>query len=476
MPPKWTSVAHAPHEHPDIPGAMLLGTEYGYGSLYAMPHDTGAAGAAGHSRLEKSDLSLDQRRAYEAVLKWMEEEGKPTRWGRAPHLSLGGYAGSGKSTVVTVLAKELNPSRLAFTAFTGKASAVLRSKLAAAGVVPDSCGTLHSLLYTPIEDADTGEVSEWRKRGRDDVEHLKLIVLDEASMVNQELWDDLLELGIPILAVGDHGQLPPIGNDIFNPISEPVLRLEQVHRQAADNPIIKLATAIRKGQPWQSMDFGADDRVRYLWDRGAMERDIIPAIFPDAAAAMRNVVLCRYNRTRQEVNRRVTEQLHGTANPAPYDGAPVICLRNVRVGVGSVYNGQRGRWFGEPEAWGADHYGGTVVYDEDGLALAGRFCASQFGVEKTFQSFDDAKRSGFKGEVDNWRHVGLQFDHGGALTVHKSQGSQFDRVLVIEEVFRGEDEELHRKWLYTAVTRAAEGVLIAPAGRPVRSSGQVSLF
>ena len=183
-------------------------------------------------------LSQDQADALSAIGSWLKS-------GKTQYITLGGYAGTGKTTLLAALRQVLKDNRpnmsVSFGAFTGKAAQVLHSKLKEDKILEprDSCSTLHSLMYYSKGGKDAAP--SWTKR-----ENLKydLLVVDEASMVSEEIWNDLLSFGKPIIAVGDHGQLPPI-NSSFNLMAEPVLRLERIWRQAADSPIIELATMAR---------------------------------------------------------------------------------------------------------------------------------------------------------------------------------------------------------------------------------------
>src|SRR5262245_35084606 len=148
----------------------------------------------------EADLSADQKTAWDAILKWIST--RPYQM-----LTFGGYAGTGKTTLLSLLGAVSPVNYIAFAAYTGKASSVLARKLKAAGVVTSAdckipgkhyCGTIHSLLYAPFEDPRTGEILGWRKRTKFP-DHIKLIVIDEASMVTDDMVDDLRGFERPIL-------------------------------------------------------------------------------------------------------------------------------------------------------------------------------------------------------------------------------------------------------------------------------------
>jgi exodeoxyribonuclease V len=200
------------------------------------------------------ELSAEQKQILEAVLSWKAAP-------KQPYLTLGGYAGTGKTTLMAflrIMLYKLQPELpVAFCAYTGKASRVLANTLEIykAKQAKDSVSTIHSLVYAPLVDK-SGQVTGWQRRQEIKA---KLIIVDEASMVDRGLFEDLLAFGVPILAVGDHGQLPPI-NPGFNLMARPDLRLETIHRQAADNPIIKLSMLARTEGRIPVGNFGAGVR------------------------------------------------------------------------------------------------------------------------------------------------------------------------------------------------------------------------
>lgn len=157
--------------------------------------------------LDFNALSDDQKKVFEHVMQWYGPG--------AGVLTLGGYAGTGKSTLVSILARELERAgangqfRIAFCAYTGKAANVLRQKLRQAGIhasimgYPHYVGTIHSLIYVPVT-GGSGDVIDWELKSYDEVADYGLIVVDEASMVDEKMLEDLRSYDVPILAVGDH--------------------------------------------------------------------------------------------------------------------------------------------------------------------------------------------------------------------------------------------------------------------------------
>jgi exodeoxyribonuclease-5 len=346
------------------------------------------------------EWSPDQEAALWAAREWR-------RSGSRPYLTIGGYAGTGKSTLVTELAKDWGD--VAVCALWGKAAHVLRAKGTPAT-------TIHSLIYVPRKDA-RGQV---RYRRRDHLGGTGTIIVDEAGMLDHVLLHDLLSFGIPTLFVGDHGQLEPIGT---NPglMKSPDVRLENVHRQALGNPILRAATAFREGRevPYSSDPRGRLEVVR----KGEFDRRIAPAA----------QIICGFNPTRHRVNAMVRTML-GLNRFAVCPDDRLICLRNDKQC--NLFNGQQVT----VEDVGAISRRTTsvTVRTDDGRILTVECLTEQFGRDliKEFRSKDV-----------------VMFDYGYCLTAHKAQGAEWDEVLVLEEISQFWDA---RRWRYTVATRAKQ--------------------
>lgn len=416
-------------------------------------HEPAAAGAT-RRQPRVSDLSKDQREVFEQIVHWSERAGGSL-------LTLGGYAGTGKTTLVALLAEVLGRTRrLAFCSYTGKAASVLRQKLRDAGVADaERCSTIHGLIYRPEVDPETGEILGWNRVPALDAD---LVIVDEASMVSAEIWSDLQSYGCQVLAVGDHGQLPPVDtSSSVNLVQHPDLRLEQIHRQARGHPILAFAEHVRAGGAAADFAYGEDPRL-LLAASAADVAEILDHWAEAGADLLDHVVLCRTNRVRQALNTHVRTLRNGVAAPAPVPGDAVICLRNVAPQRGpALFNGMRGI-LEQSEPAGAHHFAATVLFPHDGFRLRAFLNAGQFGRRETFGSFEDLWAETGQ-PVRAWPEAGLLFDYGFALTVHKSQGSQFRRVMVVEEPpFAHAAADEHRRWLYTAATRATEELVVVP--------------
>jgi exodeoxyribonuclease-5 len=379
----------------------------------------------------RDDMSEDQALVYDQVLAWDSDVNA------SQTLKLGGYAGTGKTTVLAAIANTLENDRgkhVAYAAFTGKAVNVMSKKLKACGV-HGQCMTLHSLMYKPLTNSK-GEILDWIK-----VESLpySMVVVDEASMVGTELWNDLLSYGLPVLAVGDHGQLPPISESTLNLMTQPDLRLERIHRQAEGNPILELAQFVRNGGNFKKFE-PSDSRVSFIPSIDAIAGHL-------SADANNRVAICYTNKIRTQINAYLRDQQDKLAV-----GETIICLKNRKP----IFNGMRGALsYLDTDIDKFTNVGAVVDFVDDNLRLVCEVNLHQFGMPSL-----ETKLANIPGPPYTWQQVGMLFDYGRAMTCHKSQGSQFKEVAVVFENALYRDVEFARRWMYTAVTRASEKVYL----------------
>lgn len=338
---------------------------------------------------------------------------------------LAGYAGTGKTTIARhlVAEAEANPC---YGAFTGKAAAVMRNSGCA------DAGTLHSKMYKFKQDPTTGRFTKRKDKGKSSpIGVCDLIVVDECSMVDQELGEDLCSFKKPILVLGDPAQLPPVKGGGYFTSREPNVMLTEIHRQAEGNPIIKLATDVRSGKGIDLCSMGDSHVVTKSQFREA--HDITKA----------DQVLVGRNATRRDFNIRLRE-INGYNDAMPVKDDRLVCLKNSREQ--NIFNGGMFRVVGTFDASYEHHrmIGLEVVSEDDGEK---RSCF--------------VRREFFTGEqIPHWTELRgtQQFAYGYALTVHKAQGSQWDHVVLFDEAFGNAEER--QRWLYTGITRAAKSIKI----------------
>jgi len=381
------------------------------------------------------ELSKKQSEVLDGIYGWYK---KPIN----QYLTLGGYAGTGKTTLLgylsEVLKKEKKDLKIAYCSYTGKAAVVLKRKLKDTKSLSrdDYIGTIHRLIYKAIVD-DHDNIIGWEKNAVDKFDY-DLIVLDEASMVSEDIWYDLLSFKKLILAVGDHGQLPPIEGK-FNLMEKPLLRLEEIYRQERDNPIIKVSEIARKYGEIPVLEFSKG--VRKLSKSNEDTQEFVTDIF----SSFNNecMVLTGYNSTRIKLNNGI-RQLLGFENKEPEANDRVICLKN--NALENIFNGMTGTILSISKCKldSFQVYDVEIEFDGEDDIFFGNISVDQFG----------------KKDIANTRHGINLMDFGYALTVHKAQGSQASKVVVFEERFPNMSDDLWRRWLYTAVTRAEKELYV----------------
>ena len=357
--------------------------------------------------------SPQQDRALVEIATWLKT-------GRPQIFRLFGYAGTGKTTLARHIAEGIDGD-VVFAAYTGKAALVLRSKGC------DDARTIHSLIYRP-QDIDS-EIPAFVINEQSPANAASLIIIDECSMVDEELGRDLLSFGRPVLVLGDPAQLPPVKGGGFFTEAEPDFMLTEVHRQAADNPIIRMSMIVREGGHLERGTYG---------ESSVIARDAI-----DSATVTRaDQVLVGLNRTRKLYNRRLRE-LFGFSGTLPEAGDKLVCLKNDRKK--GLLNG--GIWTVKLMAPArAGKLRMSLVPEDDAarkplrVRVLPAFFESEEEIPYTLRRDSD------------------EFDFGYALTVHKAQGSQWNDMVLFDEsrAFR----EHRSRWLYTGITRAAERITI----------------
>ncbi|KPK46454.1 MAG: hypothetical protein AMK74_00155 [Nitrospira bacterium SM23_35] len=378
--------------------------------------------------------------------------------GHRNYITVGGYAGTGKTHLAAALRitlGDLNRTmRVGFCAFTGKASSVLRERLESmAGLYTgDYVGTIHGMIYRPVIQEDENRrqrIVGWKRRSRLPYD---LIILDEASMVSSDLWRDLTSYGIPIIAVGDHGQLPPIG-DRFSIVHRPDLVLNEIHRQALDSPIIRLSVEVRTMGEIPFETFGND--VYKVRQSGSDLDDLSEGLDFSQPTI---IILCGMNWTRVRLNTHIRSKL-GYYGGIPCEGERIICLKNNHYT--KLMNGQLGTLGSIRLRVTPEIYEAVITMDnlpEPYQTLVHSCC---FGKREYGGHYDEVSPKKVEQILDDTGYPAVDlFDFGYAISVHRSQGSEWDSVLLFEERSRHWDDEFYKRWLYTAVTRAKERLFV----------------
>jgi exodeoxyribonuclease-5 len=386
-------------------------------------------------------LAPQQITALDRIGEWLQ--------GPDPVFSLQGYAGTGKTTIA-IKAAELSNGRIAYLAPTGKAASVMRRKGC------EGAQTIHRALYRPkmkstallreltdglakatteaerqrLRDKikiETQRVSTpgWDLRESSVLQNAELVIVDEASMVADSMLADIGRHAKKILCLSDPAQLPPVlGRSTL--MEKPAdMLLTDVHRQALDSPVLRAATAIRNGDSYKGIitdEFSVVKAGDTDWD--------------DYRSA--DQVLVATNATRGAMNTRFRQKLNLSGLLAVGDRC-VFLRNNYDLGV---YNGTTGTVTAIPiGAIDDDIWFDADFETDEGPRPAMPLWTGAFGGKPfRFVPSEDI----------------VPADYAYALTVHKAQGSEWNRVLVWDE-YRKADRA---RWLYTAVTRAAKSCLI----------------
>jgi len=382
-----------------------------------------------------------------------------------------GFAGTGKTTMLKVVAEEIGPPL--FLTPTGKAALRLQE---ATGF---TASTIHRWMYRAVEDPKTGRV-DFGPKPLEELERPsnRLIAVDEASMLSEPLWLDLVKtatrLKCNILLIGDPFQLPPVDPEATNPFccldasfaATYRANLTEIVRQALDNPIIKASMYIRNGDM---------NSARSLLPN--LERMEAWKLTLDICDKKDGVIICHKNVTRHKVNASVRTELG--LSKSLVSGEPLLILKNCYEA--NVYNGEVlpfAGWTWESDSvdvtdkyrkvtqrtrFGATTFNNTKVLLAHerirGNMEAVSFSAIAYNGVRTY-SGDKPAESVYRGygkkKKRGPQHPFLDANFGYCLTGHKSQGSEWDRVLVIAEPSIRIDTRDGLRWAYTALTRAKE--------------------
>lgn len=406
-------------------------------------------------------LTPAQSSAVDAISDWLASDSDDP-------FVLAGYAGTGKTTL---LQEFINAQDEPVTCccYTGKAASVLARRLTNSRVT-----TIHKALYKPsppsmrelehLEDAlakdpnneDLREAVAAEKRelmGKDVKFSVKqdhqispgdLIVVDEASMVTRRIFEDLGRTGAKILYVGDPGQLPPVKDAGFFCTHPPDVMLEEVLRQALDSPIIRMSMKVRKGESISYCNEVDTGGTFIKADKSSLD---------GAQWLEYDQVITGTNLARRRINRYFRRMKYGTILGNvyyPISGDKLICLKNETLAEAVYVNGVLASATED------------ATYDEDFKQVSGTILWEGNIIENVpmyrypfWANYDDAAVEDLPVDRQGLR----EFDYGYAITVHKSQGSEWDRVILADDGMQAGNADFRKLWLYTAITRAKKELL-----------------
>lgn len=384
------------------------------------------------------ELSREQNDVIDGIVEWYRSPGGKK------FTVVSGYAGTGKTQTISrlhaVLDSMFRGIRIAYATLTAKAALVLREK----GIL--EAQTMHSLMYDAV-------VSKDKKGHVHIVFHRKsslpcgLVVIDEASMVSEDLFNDLLDFGKPVIFVGDSFQLPPVSGS-FNIMDDSNVdfRLTHIFRQDGCSEIIDMSERIRNGEPVPFKKTGEVTKTTV--------KDLAPGEMMSY-----NQILTGKNSTRVKFN-EIYRTEAGFSSVLPQRGERIVFLRNHRQS--GVFNGQQAAITDMPVVVGRDLL--EVRYMPIFNDVFDMLDARERRATVSSLCFNNQKAADVMlgKSVGKSGDAGVEFaDFAYVVSVHKFQGSQAENILILDDCFGVWDKELRQRWLYTAVTRAEKTVRIA---------------
>ncbi len=394
-------------------------------------------------------LGPQQAEAEAKIMAWLDDS-------EDPFFTLAGFAGTGKTTLSRKLAANLG-NNVTFGAFTGKAVSILREKGC------PNVDTIHALLYKPVGhdrtklaalkaqlDAAEGQGDIFTAGGlRHELERMAkemrrpkfelnsesmggdVLFVDEYSMLPNEIVADLRKKYRKILFMGDPFQLPPVKGSCN---LAPNFFLTEIHRQALESAIVRLSKDIRENNAFSYGDYG--DLLYIPADQATNEMYL-----------QADQVIVGRNGTRNGFNQWYRNE-RGFMSPFPVAGEKLICLKNNKKA--QIFNGMICN--ATTDAIKAQPHHTSYLLQIDAPTAPG------YETLRVWEG--DVMGKGDDYDWHDWNMKSLdRFDFAHAITCHKSQGSEFKNCLVFNEPV-GNDDEMRRRWIYTAITRGKEHVTL----------------
>ena len=416
-----------------------------------------------HTSTPNLTLTPEQDKALVAISSWLKEPLTQENW----MFTLSGFAGTGKTSTLQYLVQTIDQQFLC-CAPTGKAASVLRGKIPGLDV-----RTAHQILYVPtgqsvaalerleraLQDAKANDQptvalllairDEKERLSADKVSFMpkpspdvipgRLIIVDESSMVSERMRDDFKDLDCKVLFVGDSGQLPPVRETSWFIEHKHDATLTTIMRQALDSPIIRLSMQVREGR-FNREEFASGNCM--VISKG----DLDPQLWLKA-----DQILTGGNASRRRINRYVRKCLGYNRSSLPVAGEKMICLKNDHYKIPPWINGiQFTTTEDTPNPSDAGQF--LLNCDYDGIMMCQEFypyhCNSHY-----VEDLEEEPREMRKGL--------FEADYAYGITVHKSQGSEWPFVIVADDKLFKEQVEFRKRWLYTAITRAKQQLIIA---------------
>jgi hypothetical protein len=448
-------------------------------------------GEAKPTILESRNTSLDYTKGQEKAL---TEIGALIDRNKQGYYLLAGYAGTGKTTVAENIAKYAKQSgkKIKIVAPTNKAAKVLNEKLKQTGL-ESSAETIHSAIYGE-PDASSGE---WVLKGgmKDSV-----IIIDESSMVSKEIMKDLLKSTANnniLVFMGDGFQLEQIGEDsgLFKAITDPniikklygitldgVTELTEVKRQSLDSNVLKVATLARTDNRAYVPNASMKD-FKVVGQRADFIKDFKDAIRNNEDAIM----IVATNAERATMNNIARTEKFGPNRSVLENGEKLISIANsTDLANSETFTGAR---IGED----FKKYSIQFTFEDKPVTFEMHlgFITDDNNIERKTMFFPDISRpSLYHGQIlnaikynnrdlydelkrDGYIKINKEgkprlsdeiviATYGYAITGHKSQGSQWEKIFVNQNYVAPSWNPA--RWYYTAITRSSKDVIVLPTG------------
>lgn len=421
----------------------------------------------------------DQQAALDLMLSWLQNTNFKECSDDQRFFKLEGYAGTGKSFSIVALLRSglLRASDVCFTAPTNKAVKVLRNYLDGQGFAAAETRTIYSLLGLSLQ--ANGEVKELSKPDEPvDLSRYRLIVVDEASMVNrflmsaiEEAFDDWHK---PFIFMGDPAQLPPVGE-----VSSPVFKitngftLTKVLRYG--NSMLDLATSIRNivDSPFPSIRIDTNPPVHRVtkpqWQDAILGHIELIKAGEAKVIAWRNVKVDEYNQfIRQHIFGRVEAKqnqwlpgdkvvarapLKDLDNNTIMQNAEEATIEQIAIGTHPI--------FSEFEIYN------LLVAHESGRKFTLRVTTPS-GLFHLNNRLNELSMEAKSGKKYKWREFWElkeafhDIKHAYAITSHMSQGSSYLITFIdLEDIMLNRNRSEAFRSLYVAATRQREAVYFA---------------
>lgn len=380
---------------------------------------------------------------------------------------LSGGPGTGKTTTINMIIRyfESEGMDIFLAAPTGRAA---KRMTEATGF---EAKTIHRLLElnSALSDDDTRRANF--ERNQENPLEADVVIIDEMSMVDIQLFQALLKAILPgtrLILVGDVDQLPSVGpgqvlRDLMNSEAFPMVTLEKIFRQAGESDIVVNAHRINKGE-----QIALDNKSR---DFFLLERNDVNVIYKHMIQLIR-------------------EMLPKYVNATPFDIQVLTPMRKGSLGCETL-NGILQRYLNPADPHKKEHsYGNTVFREGDKVMQIKNNYQLEWEIVGRYNIPIDKGMGVFNGDMGRIREINetmstllVEFDDGRrvnypfsgleelelsyAITIHKSQGSEYPAVIL--PLLGGPRMLFNRNLLYTGITRARNCVTILGSSETVRN-------